>query len=61
MDNLIDQTVAALGWFAPSDVLAIVQGQLREISMSNHGGLLTLGFVGTVWSASSVISTLNRA
>jgi membrane protein len=63
--QLTDQMLSALARFAPPDVLSIVHDQLLQISKNNNGGLLTLGIAGTIWSASSgmssVISTLNQA
>src|ERR1700674_4450855 len=63
--QLTDHIVGALSRFAPGDVLAIIRDQLQQISKNNNGGLLTLGFIGTIWSASSgmssTISTLNEA
>jgi membrane protein len=63
--NLMDQILDALGRFAPGDVLGIVRDQIYQISKNNNGGLLTIGIIGTIWSASSgmsaVISVLNRA
>ncbi len=63
--NLIDEVVRMIGEFVPPDVLTIVSDQIKKISDSNHGGLLTVGFVLTVWSSSgamsSIITTLNAA
>jgi membrane protein len=63
--QITDQVLSVLARFAPPDVLSIVRDQLLQISKNNNGGLLTLGIVGTIWSASSgmssVISTLNQA
>ncbi len=63
--NLIDEVVRMIGEFVPPDVLTIVSDQIKKISDSNHGGLLTVGFVLTVWSSSgamsSIITTLNVA
>jgi membrane protein len=63
--NLMDQIMGALGRFAPGEVLVLVRDQLLQISKNNNGGLLTLGLLGTIWSASSgmssVIVTLNQA
>jgi membrane protein len=63
--QLTDHMLIALARFAPPDVLSIVHDQLLQISRNNNGGLLTLGIAGTIWSASSgmssVIGTLNRA
>jgi membrane protein len=63
--ELPEEVLSALARFAPPDVLGIIRDQLLQISKNNDGGLLTLGIVGTIWSASSgmssVISTLNQA
>jgi membrane protein len=63
--QLTDQIVGSFSGFAPGDVLALIRAQLQQISKNNNGGLLTLGFLGTIWSASSgmssTMSTLNQA
>ena len=63
--QLIDQIVAYLGEFAPPEVLTIITDQIRKISEGEHGGLLTIGMIATLWSTSTamtaVIDTLNRA
>ena len=63
--NFIDEAVRALRPIAPADVLSFIEDQLRRISNADSGGILTLGFLGAVWSSSaalvSIISSLNRA
>ncbi len=63
--NLVDQIVQQLGRFAPPEVLTIITDQVREISQSKQGGVLTFAFLLTLWSSSgamvSIISTLNAA
>ena len=65
LQDLMPRIMDALARFAPGEVLTIVRGQLTEIGKSQHTGLLTVGFVGTLWSTSSamtgIIGTLNRA
>jgi YihY family inner membrane protein len=65
IDQLTAHALSALSRFAPPDVLSLIRDQFLQISKSNNGGLLTLGFVGAVWSASSGMSsamgTLNQA
>lgn len=65
VDNLIDEIVALLGRFAPPDVMTIIVDQIKKISTSDQGGILTLAFLLTIWSSSgamvSIISTLNTA
>jgi len=63
--DLMDKIIGTLARVAPGDVLTLVHDQILQISKNNNGGLLTIGFIGTIWSASSgmssVSSVLNRA
>ena len=63
--DLMGEIVTLLGRFAPPEVLTIITEQIRKISQSDHGGVLTFAFVLTLWSTSgamvSIISTLNAA
>jgi membrane protein len=63
--NLIDEVVRTLGRLVPPEVLKIISDQIASISESGQGGILTLGFLLTLWSSSgalvSVITTLNAA
>ena len=65
LSNLIQQVITALGQVVPQDVLTIVADQIKKISDSQQGGLLTIGFLLTLWSSSgalvSIITTLNAA
>jgi membrane protein len=64
IDNLIDEVVALLGRFAPPDVLSIIADQIRQISGTDQGGILTFAFLLAIWSSSgamvAVITTLNE-
>ena len=63
--DLLDQILATLSRVAPGEVLTLVRDQILQISKNDNGGLLTIGLLGTIWSASSgmssVSSVLNRA
>jgi len=63
--DLMDKIIGTLARVAPGDVLTLVHDQILQIAKNNNGGLLTIGFIGTIWSASSgmssVSSVLNRA
>lgn len=62
--SVVDNALGGLGQFAPSDVVGLVRRQLNTAA-SSHGGLLTFGVVGAIWSSSAamtaIISALNRA
>ena len=63
--NLIPETVDMLRRVAPEDVVTIVIDQIRKISESGAGGILTIAFIFTLWSSSTAVvsmcSTLNAA
>jgi len=63
--NLMDEILRLLGRMAPPEVLKLVADQLVALSNSNHGGILTLAFLLTLWSSSgamvSIVTTLNAA
>ena len=65
IDDLTGQIVTVLGRFAPPEVITIIKEQIRNISESGSGGILTFGFLLTLWSSSgamvSIITTLNSA
>jgi len=63
--NATDEITNLLARFAPHDVLTIIQEQIKKISESNQGSILTFAFLLTLWSSSgamvSIITTLNAA
>lgn len=63
--NLTQEIVARLSGVAPQDVIDIITSQVREISESRSGGVLTFAFLFTLWSTStatvSMSTTLNAA
>jgi membrane protein len=65
IENLVDDSTAALGGVAPRDVIDIINRQIQEISSSGTGGILTFGFLLTIWSTSAAMvamtTTLNKA
>lgn len=63
--QLTDEVVHGLSRFAPPDVISLITEQMTRISNADHGGLLTLGVLGALWSSSAamagLISALNAA
>jgi membrane protein len=64
LQNLVSQMVSYLAGVVPPDVLGLMTGQLTTIANRHNGGLLTIGIVAAIWSASSgmsaIIDTLNQ-
>jgi membrane protein len=65
LQNLSDDMIRLLGPFAPSEMLEIIRQEMSKIAEGQHGGLVTLGLLGALWSSSSamvaVIGAMNRA
>ena len=65
VEHMIDRIVTVLSRVAPGDVVSIARQQLVQIAHQPHGGVLTLGLIGALWSTSSgiaaVVDTLNQA
>ena len=63
--QVTDEVMRGLTTVAPPDVVRLIAEQMRRISDSDQGGLLTLGILGALWSSSSalvgLISALNTA
>jgi membrane protein len=65
LETLIDDMFRTLGGIVPPEALQIITDQIKKISESENGGLLTLGMAIALWSSStamiSIVDTLNRA
>ena len=65
LSNLTDDIARSLGPFVSSQVLELIQEQMRRLANNENGGLLTFGVAGALWSSSaalvSIVSALNRA
>ena len=65
LTNFIDDVVRTLRPIAPPDVLSFLEEQLRRISNTDSGGILTIGILGAIWSSSAavvaIVGSLNRA
>jgi membrane protein len=63
--NLLDRIMELLGQVLPSNALTLVQDNVRQVVTNQRGGLLSLGIVLALWSASAAMSAimdaLNRA
>ena len=65
LHTLTDDVAGALGPFVSSEVLALIQDQMRRLGQANDGGLVTVGVLGALWGSSaalvSMVGAVNRA
>lgn len=57
--------VGQLEAILPAEIIELIRAQLEQVLAGGHGGLLTIGIAGAIWSSSSaitaIITALNRA
>jgi membrane protein len=65
LQTLTGDVVNMLGRFAPQMVTEILTQAMQSLGQQNSGGVLTLGFLVTIWSMSTamtaIVTTLNTA
>ena len=59
------EAVSRLEAILPAEIVALIREQVEQAAAGSHGGLLTVGVAGAIWSSSSavtaIITALNRA
>jgi membrane protein len=65
LQQFTDDLASTLGRFAAPELVGVIQQQMAQIAQGAHGGLLSVGLLGALWSSSAalvaIISALNRA
>jgi membrane protein len=56
-----DQIVEGMFLFLPTDVARTLAPAVHEVMAGHHGGLLTIGVLATLWTASSGVEALRDA
>ncbi|MBK3495794.1 YihY/virulence factor BrkB family protein [Viridibacillus sp. YIM B01967] len=60
-----DQVYLFLNAILPEQVYSLINGTISEVLQNRNGGLLSIGVIGTIWSASkgvdALIKSLNRS
>jgi membrane protein len=63
--NLLETIMEYLGMFLPREALTLIQDNIRQLVTEQKGGLLSLGILMALWTASSAVvammEALNRA
>jgi membrane protein len=65
LQHLTDDVVRVLGPVLPREGLTLIQDQMLKIAEGRNGGLVSVGFLGALWTSSSamvgMIDALNKA
>lgn len=58
--NVIYQIIEIMQVIVPVDVLNIIEEALNKLFKASSGKILTVGFVGTIWTSSNAVRTLMK-
>ncbi len=56
--TLLDSLLTQAGRMMPADAFRLIAIAARKIEAQSNGGLITIGLIGTLWSASSGIASI---
>jgi membrane protein len=56
--NLFERGVDVASGLVPPDAMGVVRGTLASVLKEQHAGLLSLGIIGAIWSASGGFSSM---
>ncbi|WP_182201470.1 YihY/virulence factor BrkB family protein [Paraliobacillus salinarum] len=59
LDNV--DVIGFFSAYAPAEILELIETNIDHISEQRNGGLLSIGIIGTLWSASNGINAIMRA
>jgi membrane protein len=59
--DVFNSIIAFLGTFMPFEIYTIIRRQIVEIAAANTKGVITLGFIGTIWTMSTLMVTLSKS
>lgn len=59
LDNV--DVIGFFSAYAPAEILELIETNINHISEQRNGGLLSIGIIGTLWSASNGINAIMRA
>ncbi|CEA03355.1 hypothetical protein BN1050_01540 [Metalysinibacillus saudimassiliensis] len=57
----VEQIYSFLATIMPIEIYTMIEGTLKDVLTNRNGGLLSIGILGTVWSASKGINALMNA
>ncbi len=61
VSGLFEQALELMGRFIPADGMIVVRKVLGDVVTPNRGALLSLGLIGTLWTASGGVRGGDRS
>src|SRR3954469_14288450 len=58
LQTLIDDVVKMMSGVAPREVIELIKTTMAKLGESNSGGVLTFGFLITIWSSSGAMVSI---
>jgi membrane protein len=59
--DVFNSIIVFFGTFVPFEIYTVIRRQIVEIAAAHTKGILTLGFLGTIWTMSTLMVTLSKS
>lgn len=60
-EETVNNIIGFIGIYAPSDITELINSNINDLINNQNGGLLSIGLIGTIWSASNGIKAIMKA
>lgn len=55
------RVITFIGDYAPGEIMVLIETNISQLVNEQNGGLLSIGIIGTIWSASAGINSIMKA
>ncbi|WP_404451431.1 YihY/virulence factor BrkB family protein [Virgibacillus necropolis] len=55
------KVISFIGAYAPGEIVTLIESNISQLVNEQNGGLLSIGIIGTIWSASAGINAIMKA
>lgn len=56
-----DDLISFISLYAPEEIMMLIDTNINQLTNEQNGGLLSIGVIGTIWSASAGINSIMKA
>ncbi|HLR04071.1 MAG TPA: YihY/virulence factor BrkB family protein [Virgibacillus sp.] len=60
-EQTVESLLGYIELYAPSDISELIKSNINDLVNSQNGGLLSIGIIGTIWSASNGVKAIMKA
>lgn len=57
----VDNLISFISLYAPEEIMELINSNITQLTSEQNGGLLSIGIIGTIWSASAGVNAVMKA